>query len=44
MPRGAQEKYGDALEDFGLVDDLNAMLIVLLGGVLADRGEVRVHH
>ncbi len=34
----------DELEELVLVNDLDAMLVLLPRGVLADRGEMRVHH
>ena len=35
---------GYSLEQLVLVDDLDAMLVLLARGILADRGEVGVHH
>jgi hypothetical protein len=35
---------GYILEDLVLVDNLDAMLVGLLGDILADAGKVRVHH
>lgn len=40
----AQDECGYSLEQLVLVDDLDAMLVLLARGILADRGEVGVHH
>jgi hypothetical protein len=34
----------DSLEDLVLIDNLDAVLVVLLGGIFADRREMGVHH
>jgi hypothetical protein len=36
--------YEDSLEQLLLVDDLDAMLVVLRRGVFPDAGEMGVHH
>jgi hypothetical protein len=43
-PNAARGGRGDLLEDLVRVDDLDAVLVGLLGGILAHAGEVRVHH
>jgi hypothetical protein len=43
-PNAARGGHGDLLEDLVRVDDLDAVLVGLLGGILAHAGEVRVHH
>jgi hypothetical protein len=43
-PNAARGSRHNLLEDLVRVDDLDAMLVGLLGGILAHAGEVRVHH